>query len=41
MTPQTSTNETPFNLTFGAEVVILVKIILLTMRIEHFDESTI
>lgn len=37
-TPQTSTNETPFNLAFGTKVVISIKIGLSTMWIEHLDE---
>lgn len=37
-TPRTSTNEIPFNLVFGTEVVIPVEIELLTMQIKCYDE---
>lgn len=37
-TPRVSTNKSPFNLTFGTEAMILVKIGILTMRIEHYEE---
>lgn len=36
--PQTLTNETPFNVVFGTKMVIPVKISLPTIRIEHYDE---
>lgn len=39
-TPHVPTNEYPFNLDFGIEAIILVKIELQTMMIEHFDESS-
>lgn len=39
--PRTSTNEILFNLTFGTKAVIIpVKVGLLTMRTENFDEAT-
>lgn len=39
-TLKTSTNETPFSLAFGMEIVILVEIGLPIMWIEHYDESS-
>ena len=38
-TPRAATNETPFNLTFGIEVVIPVEVRLLTLRTENFVEE--
>lgn len=38
--PRTSSNEIPFNLVFGAKVVIPIKIGLPTIWIEHYDESS-
>lgn len=39
-TPWISTKKNPFNLTFGTDIVILVKTKLPTIWIEHFDESS-
>lgn len=39
-TSQTLINETSFNLVFSIEVVISIKIGLLTIRIKHYDESS-
>lgn len=40
ITPLTPTNETPFNLVFGIEIVILIEIELLIMQVEYFNESS-
>lgn len=40
ITPQVLTNEAPFNLAYGTEVVILVEIGLSTMKIEHYEEPS-
>ena len=37
-TTQTPTRETPFNLTYGTEAVILVEVGLISLRRELFDE---
>ena len=37
-TTRTPTGETPFNLTYGIEVVILVEVGLTSLRREFFDE---
>ena len=37
-TTRTSTGETPFNLTYGTEALILVEVGLISLRRELFDE---
>ena len=37
MTPRRSTGETPFSLTYGAEVVIPAKVNMCSARIDEFD----
>ena len=37
-TTQTPTRETPFNLTYGTEALILVEVGLISLRRELFDE---
>ena len=39
-TTRTPTRETPFNLTYGTEAVILVKVGLTSLRKEFFDEQS-
>ena len=39
-TTQTPTRETPFNLTYGTEAVILVEVGLISLRRELFDERS-
>ena len=39
MTPWMPIRETPFNLTFRAEIVILVEIGMPSTRIEYYDEQ--
>ena len=38
-TPRTATGETPFNMTFDTEAVILIEIGLSTLRTENFEEE--
>ena len=38
-TPRTATDETPFNLIFGAEAVIPIQLSLPTLRVEQYDEA--
>ena len=37
-TPRTATDETPFNLIFGAEAVIQIELSLPTLHVEQYDE---
>ena len=39
-TTRTLTGETPFNLTYGIEAVILVEVGLISLRRELFDEQS-
>ena len=39
-TTRTPTRETPFNLTYGTEAVILVEVGLISLRRELFDERS-
>ncbi|RRT50791.1 hypothetical protein B296_00037883, partial [Ensete ventricosum] len=40
-TPKTSTTESPFNLTFGTEAVLLPEVVYPTFRVETYEESTL